>query len=68
MPGQWTEQLDKIQDLIDTAYADVEADFPDAECGWELDIARSVLSQAIAEGEIDRAVATEWMRQNGWRM
>ena len=59
--------MDTIQDDIDTAFADVEADFPEAECGWEVDIARTTVRTLVQEGTVPEEVGREWMRQNGWR-
>jgi len=51
------------------AAADVEADFPDAECGWETDVARSVIMSEVSDGTVTRAVAAEWFRcQFGCRL
>lgn len=56
------EDVDALDDLVEQAFRDVEADFPDAECGWELDVARSTLAIAIADGASRRA-AREVMRR-----
>lgn len=56
------EQLQHLQDLVDTAFEDVEADFPEAECGWEVDVARSTVGMEVSQGTVDRATADQFMQ------
>ena len=56
------EQLQHLQDLVDTAFEDVEADFPEAECGWEVDVARSTVGMELAQGTVDQTTAAMFMR------
>lgn len=43
------DEVRAAQDVMRQAFADVEADFPEAECGWELDVARAALHDFPAE-------------------
>ena len=63
------EMIDHINEVWEAAAADVEADFPDAECGWETDVARTVIMSEVSDGVVTRAVAAEWFRcQFGCRL
>lgn len=58
------QMYDHLHNEVEGAFMDVEADFPDAECGWEVDIARTICEQQIQEGHITRHVAREYMRRS----
>lgn len=54
---------DKICCAVDIAFADVEADFPDAECGWEVDIARGVIRDLILDAAVTLSAGRDYMRR-----
>lgn len=59
-----TEEDKQIRDLFDeteTALREVEAENPDAECGWEPDVIRSIVNMSDAP----EGVKNEVLRMQG---
>lgn len=44
------EKVSELMREVEVAFADVEADNPDAEPGWEWDVARAVVRHGLVEG------------------